>query len=150
MWRRKKGKPGGAPDRGRRTHGAKWVFVTPAREMLEYNLVKSAKQPDWVLVKSRKEAVRYLGLLALQDSGKVRKLARQVRIDLLVRNPEGLMVKIGVYTADHVYDEAVFDDTGEVIRWEAVVEDVKGYAEDLFLWKRKHLEVQLGITLRII
>lgn len=135
MFRRKKGM-----DRGRAVHGAKWVYINPAREMIEYKLAKehSLIGDGWELFKSRKEARRWLALLAAQDAGAVRNLDRQRRINLHVVRPDGLKEKIGVYIADFVYDRAA---GGQV------VEDVKGYREDLYLWKKRHLEAEYGIRL---
>jgi len=185
------GRFGKGLDRGRGVHGAKWVFVTPEREFIHYKQLRETlgagydahrkQHGDWILFKSTKEAKRYVGLLTGVDAGLIRNLDRQVRFDLIVANPEGLRVKIGVYIADFVFEEARpgpplddwpchflpesahcdrqfeatfkthtcgarLDHEGRIREWtwHRVVEDVKGYKEDLYLWKRKHFEVQYG------
>lgn len=155
-WAKDLMRPGGEKlDRGRGARGAKWQFVTPEGDLIDYAqqkalhnaewamFQKTAKTRGWILIRSKKEARRYVGLLALEREGHIRNLQRQIKFPLLVRNPEGLMAEIGVYVADHVYDERTA--AGE---WLPIVEDVKGNPEDLYLWKRKHWEAQHGRQLR--
>lgn len=184
-------------DRGQRVHGAKWQFVTPALEMINYAQLKEQlgelefkvsrkAHPEWLLFKSRKEALRWIGLCQMQSGGKIRNLARQVPFTLDVIRPDGEVINIGKYIADHVYERAdlgkplddwpchflppaqhchpgapqqLFEDGAEhscgieiegqffEVTWRRVVEDVKGYKEDLYIWKRRHLEAQYGIVL---
>jgi hypothetical protein len=131
--------------------------VTPTGELIDYAQQRELHRDDWktwqkqverhgwILIQSRKEARRYVGLLSMQREGKIRNLRRQVNFPLMVRRPDGLMETLGNYRADHCYDELRADGT-----WAPVVEDVKGNPEDLYLWKRKHFEAQNGVTLREI
>lgn len=140
-------------DRGQGMHGAKWVYVTPEGHMINYAQLKlegGQKHDDWLLFKSMKEAKRWIALLGMQNVGHVRNLARQVRFDLLVTRPDGIKEKIGVYVADHVFERRrlnVAEGVLEALAWEKVVEDVKGYREDLYKWKRRHFEAQYGMPL---
>lgn len=145
-------------DRGRRLHGAKWVFVTGDDNLVDYRQMREQwtddkafkrwrdSHPDYLLFKSGKEAKRWIGLRALQRQGRIRALARQVRCKLLVTNPAGLKVEIGLYIADFTYEER--DEISAGSPWVPIIEDTKGYKEDLYLWKKRHLEAQLGVILR--
>lgn len=142
-------------DRGRGARGAKWQWVTPDGELIDYAQQKELHRDDWptfqkqvarhgwILIQSRKEARRYVGLLSLEREGKIRNLRRQVNFPLMVRRPDGLMETLGNWRADHVYDEP--NERGE---WETIYEDVKGNPEDLYLWKKKHFEAQNGKRIR--
>ena len=66
--------------------------------------------------------------------------ARQVVYALLVNG-----IRIGEYRADFTYQEpAKPPQTG----WVHIVEDSKGYRNDLYRWKRKHVAAQYGIEIR--
>lgn len=152
----------GGLDRGQGVHGASWVFVTGTNEVIDYKSMRIVQDtdakwkafrknhPDWELFKSKKEARRYVGLRMLERAGQVKGLKRQVRIDLLVTRPDGLKQKIGVYVADFTYQERVgLDGPLEVGGiWVTIIEDAKGYAEDLYKWKKAHVEAQLGVQIR--
>lgn len=134
-------------DRGRKTHGAKFVYVSEDDEMIEYQAVKDAvdkgelsksQKDSLIFFRSKREARRWIQLRELQKAGTISELQRQVRIQLLVKRPDGVQESIGVYVLDFVYRQA-----GNL-----VYEDVKGYAEDLFKWKKRHLEVQSGIEVQ--
>lgn len=163
MSRRGIGRFGGKGlDRGRATHGAKWCFVTLEDEMLNYAQLREGHENDppwtkhlkimralgWELFKSQKEAKKFLALRLQQRGGLIRNLQRQVKQALNVRRPDGLDVTIGHYVADFTYDERVPAENHATIEWRFVVEETKGYAEDLYLWKRKHFEAQYGIALK--
>ncbi len=144
-------------DRGRGQRGAQWQYVTPDGALIDYKQQhelfavdwdqrkKTIARMGWILIQSKKEARRYIGLLSLERSGKIRNLRRQVNFPLMVRRPDGLMETLGHYKADHCYDELQDDGT-----WDSIVEDVKGNPEDLYLWKRKHFEAQNGKRIREI
>lgn len=124
-------------DRGTR-RGARWVFVTPTLEMIEY--AKDTKRPEWILFRSRKEAKRWIGLCVLKQAGLVRNLARQVRYDLTTTTPDGLKEIVTRYVADFVYTEF----------GKRIVEDVKptgGLREDIYLLKKKWMQIEHGIEI---
>jgi hypothetical protein len=144
-------------DRGRGQRGAKWSWITPEGDLIDYaqqrelhqhewdKFTKETKRKGWILIQSRKEARRYVGLLSLEREGKIRGLRRQVSFPLMVRRPDGLMETLGNWKADHVYEEP--DERGE---WQQIYEDVKGNPEDLYIWKKKHFEAQNGKRIREI
>jgi hypothetical protein len=90
---------------------------------------------------SLKEARRYVELRRLEQLGVIHSLRRQQRLVLsTVRPHSSELAAIGVYIADFIYTED----------GATVVEDVKGQSrrEDLYLWKKRHLEAQYGIKIR--
>ena len=89
---------------------------------------------------------RWHELQLLQRAGHISGLARQVAFPLSAYTPRGERRKIGKYVADFVYRERHGD--GDLAPWPVVVEDYKGFATDLYLWKRKHLEAEYDVTLR--
>jgi hypothetical protein len=139
-------------DRGT-ARGAKRYIVTENFEIIDHAL---AKQHGILgtFFQSGAEAKRWVALNQLLRAGHIRKLRRQVPFELHVVRPDGLKVKIGKWTADHVFEErqaSNVGETGEAWTWAEVVEDVKpsgGHREDLYLWKRKHLEAQYGIVIQ--
>lgn len=145
-------------DRGRKVHGAQWCFVTGRDEMIDYGQMRQLQDtdakwqafkknhPDWLLFKSKKEARRFLGLRVLLKVGAIRNLRRQVGIELKVRRPDGLDQVIGKYVADFIYEEQ--DQIAEGRPWVQIIEDTKGYLEDLYKWKKSHVETQLGVIIR--
>lgn len=165
-------KGGAKLDRGRATHGAKWCFVTPLDEMINYAQIKARhteeraafgaegpappkiwakrlenlKAQGWELFKSQKEAKRWIALRTDLSHQKIRNLRRQVKMPLNVRGEGqqvGLTSTIGHYIADFTYEELIAG------HWRPVVEESKGYAEDLYLWKKKHFEAQYEILLKV-
>jgi len=89
---------------------------------------------------SQREAARHRDLRFLEAAGEIRALARQVVYALLVNG-----IRIGEYRADFTYQEpAKPPQTG----WVHIVEDSKGYRNDLYRWKRKHVAAQYGIEIR--
>ena len=81
---------------------------------------------------SKKEARRYMDLLALQSAGLIRDLETQPRFDLEVNG-----TKVCVYFGDFQY----FD----VPRGEVIVEDVKGVRTETYKLKKKLMKAVLGI-----
>jgi hypothetical protein len=102
---------------------------------------KAARTVDGILFASAKEARRYANLKLLQLTGKISLLHCQPRFELHATAPDGSRVKIGEYVADFRYFE-----NGNA----PIIEDVKGVQTDLFVWKRKHVEAEYGITVRIV
>jgi len=148
-------------DRGRRTHGAKWCFVPPSGDrMLNYRELREGyatekewaawrkAHKDWILFKSQREAKRWIYLVDALRAGGVRALRRQVKMPLQVQRPDGLAETIGHYFADFVYEEHGLTEDPQVDIWTGVVEESKGYREDLYIWKKRHFEVQYGTKIR--
>ena len=84
---------------------------------------------------SKKEAKRYGELLLLQSQGLIRELECQPEFHLHARSGD----LIGLYVADFSYwDERSCSEK---------IEDVKGYKRPLYRWKKKHCELEYGITI---
>jgi hypothetical protein len=130
--------PGKKLSRGARMH-AKPAIVDENLTVISQEQAK-AFGVEGTFFHSTKEAKRYVELRRLQDIGAIAGLERQVRFPLYAVGPDGVKVRIGVYSADFVYTES----------GARVVEDVKGQRrrEDLYLWKRRHLEIQERISIR--
>ena len=91
---------------------------------------------DGITHDSRKEARRWSLLQLAEHAGTITDLRRQVRYDLHVGG-----VKLWAYVADFVY----------VQDGETVVEDVKSpptRANAVYRAKRKHMQLEYGITIR--
>jgi hypothetical protein len=86
---------------------------------------------------SKKEARRYMDLLALQAAGLIRDLETQPRFRLEVG---------GVHICDYFADFAYYDEP----RGERVVEDVKGIRTEVFKLKKKLMRAALGIEVEEI
>lgn len=102
---------------------------------------KRQTTPDGITHDSKAEARRWVYLLALQASGEISNLRRQVNIPLLGRDgpiltPTGRQMH---YRADFVYTRAGVE----------VVEDVKGWENDVFPIKKAILAAQ-GIEITIV
>lgn len=89
---------------------------------------------------SKREAQRWTELTMRQKADEIRVLKRQVPFDLLAPNAtrDGYVV-IAQYLADFVYIDCR---TGE-----RIIEDAKGKRTQMYLLKRKWLELQDGITI---
>lgn len=131
--------PAAKLDRGRR-RGAKWVWITKDRLSVPWE--KGKKIADAKLFRSTKEARYYVFLLAERDSGRIRNLETQVGFACQCRNPAGLLVTIANYYADFTFERLTTD-----LNWKPVVIDVKGNREDVYILKKKWVEVQHGITI---
>lgn len=152
-------------DRGT-ARGAKRVIVTKDFQLLDHALAKQhGLEGDFFQSMSEAKRWIYLNIYGVR-SGNVRNLRRQVKFDLHVVRPDGLKQKIGWWVADHVYEEkrAIGPQDSQMwigeasdqptagrlpYEWVQVVEDVKpsgGHREDVYLWKRKHVEAEYGIT----
>lgn len=95
--------------------------------------------------RSRKEASRWIELRRLEAAGMVRELRRSPRFVLHTVSPAGLKVVISEYTGDFEYDEA----EALVPAWRHVVEECKGFAMPDWLLRKKWVEAEYGITLRV-
>ena len=100
---------------------------------------------------SKKEAARYKELLLLETAGEIWDLELQPRFALCVPSTSGQVGRalesittggiftIGEYVGDFAYYNKCYD--------HRVIEDVKGYKTQLYVWKKKHVEAQYGITI---
>jgi hypothetical protein len=90
---------------------------------------------------SRKEAERWIVLLARQQAGEIRDLRRQVPYQLKCPTGDPLIaLVVAEYLADFDYIECATN--------EHIVEDTKGYRTRLYVLKRKWLELQERIVIR--
>ncbi len=89
---------------------------------------------DGVYFPSKKEAKRYGALKLMVQAGEIESLTLHPRFALCVNG-----VRLGYYVADSRYIDRR---TGQV-----VVEDVKGWRTEMYLWKKKHFEAQYGIAI---
>ena len=93
---------------------------------------------------SRDEYIRYGELRMLERAGLIADLQRQVRYELIpAQYIDGKCVERSCsYVADFVYSELKDG------KWDVVVEDVKGYATDEYIIKRKLMLYLKGIRIR--
>jgi len=95
------------------------------------------------------EAQHFMRLWLLQDHDRVRGLKHHPRFALVCPARAGGLHVVGHYEADVEYEER--DRAGE---WQHFVEDFKPKSEEaqdpLFKWKRRHVEAQYGIRIRIV
>lgn len=114
----------------------------------KYNAKKT--EVDGLRFDSKREADRYLQLKLLEKAGEIHNLRLQHRIVLTVfakNAPRGFpMQKIGDYIADFAY--CTCGTPADCIGARGVVEDAKGFRTPLYKWKKKHVEIQYGITIR--
>jgi hypothetical protein len=105
--------------------------------------------------RSKKEASRFVQLKQAETSGIVKNLSRNPRWRLHAVNPRGLKVAISEYTADFAYDEeitaamrahALF---GQEVGWHHVIEECKGFPTPDWELRRKWVEAEYGITIRV-
>ena len=88
---------------------------------------------------SHAESARYLELKMLAKAGEIRGLVLQPKYPLHTTDRlTGKAWKIGNYIADFCY----IDKDGK-----SVTEDVKGFLTQIYVWKRKHVEAEYGITI---
>lgn len=118
------------------------------KSQAKYRAVKTVV--DGVTFASKKEARRYQELRLLEKASEIEELELQPRFVLNAASTSGqfsraiqavagtLNTKVGEYRADFKYHDV------RKGRW--IVEDVKGYDVPLGRWKRKHCEIQYGIT----
>lgn len=87
------------------------------------------------------EGKRLCTLMLLKRAGEiVGDIEMHPRFALTTRRPDGLEERIGFYIADFRYTAK----SGQVH-----VEDAKGWSgrDELYRWKKKHVEAQFGITI---
>lgn len=105
---------------------------------------------DGIAFASQKEGRRYQELKLLAQAGEIHRLRLQHPLVLTVPAkdaPAGYpMQKIGTYIADFVYCTCRRKEKCEGTM--GVVEDVKGFKTPLYRWKKRHAEIQYGITIR--
>jgi hypothetical protein len=92
------------------------------------------------------EANRWRELCFLAKAGLVRELRRQVRFDLHAGSQSHLLT-IGAYVSDFTYCELIHDPTHDY--WQPIVEDFKGVDTPLSIWKRKHLEAEYKVIVKV-
>lgn len=92
---------------------------------------------DGIRFASKREATRYSILSLLEKNGKISGL--ELQPEFVLHDPHGN--KIGKYVADFAYME----------NGERVIEDAKSTATEtaLFKWKRKHVEGEYGIKVKL-
>jgi len=98
------------------------------------------------LFRSKKEAKTYIVRLEQEFHGTIRNLRRgkRERIQLHTVGPAGEIVKVTTYEPDFLYDEQV-DVEGS---WRPVVEDVKGWRQDIYNLKKRWVEAEYRIVIR--
>lgn len=88
---------------------------------------------------SKREAARYVALREEFERGRIGLLELQKQFPLHVIGPDGVKVCIGRYIADFAYQRPV---GGSM-----VIEDAKGFrGKELYVWKKKHVQSEYGIT----
>lgn len=104
---------------------------------------------DGIRFASKKEAKRYGELKLLEKAGEIWDLELQPKFPLVVAATTGTLMgaakalagtfvgRIGEYRGDFSY----------LGRSGRVVEDVKGFKTPLYKWKKKHVEIQYGLTI---
>lgn len=105
-----------------------------AKKRGKYGAVKT--EIDGHVFASKHEATRYLELTALVGAGAITDLELQPQFPLSVRTPDGTSVIVGRYIADFAYLKG----------GQRVIEDAKGMRLPLYVWKKKHAELQHGIV----
>lgn len=114
------------------THCGQWHVGQPQRaERLKYG--NTLTKVGEITFHSKKEAKRFGDLTLLQRAGEISELKRQVKFPIIISD-----TLICTYIADFVY----LDSHGE-----RVVEDVKGYATEVYNLKCKLMKVVLNITI---
>jgi hypothetical protein len=119
----------------------------------EHKYGAKATVVDGIRFASQKEARRYQELKLLEKAGEIWELELQPRFPLRVPSTSGYLMRaaralteggsfvIGEYRADFKYWDASTEPY--------VVEDVKGFDTPLSKWKRRHVQAQYGITVRL-
>lgn len=109
----------------------------PKPKRSKYGAVKTTV--DGVTFDSKAEAARYQELKVLEKAGEIRDLVLQPRYSLHVRAGDAPVSSIiGEYRGDFRYTTS---------HGASVVEDVKGMKTPLYRWKKKHVEMQYGVTI---
>ena len=103
--------------------------------MAKYGNKKTVR--NGITFDSQKEAARYDALMLLLAAGEIEDLKLQPEFTLqeAFTTPQGERVRAIKYRADFLYKRRVRE--GVDIRWERVVEDVKGFRTKEYEIKRK-------------
>ena len=96
---------------------------------------------DGIRFASKAEARRYQELRLLERAGEIKELELQPKYPLHapVKGRTNVFERVGEYRADFRYREGP--------QGLLVIEDVKGVRTDMFRWKKKHFEIQYGLSL---
>lgn len=116
------------------THCGQWHIGQPqgsTKPRLKYG--NTPTKVGEITFHSKKEAKRYGDLILLQRAGVISDLKLQVKFPIVVDD-----ALITTYVADFTYLDA---------KGERVVEDVKGYATEVYALKRKLMKTLLNITI---
>jgi hypothetical protein len=110
---------------------------------------------DGAFFGSKREASRWVELKLAERGGKVRNLKRAPRYPLHVVNPQGLKVRVSEYTGDFEYDELLEADDqavrlfNEPVGWQHVIEESKGFPTKDWELRKKWVETEHGIVIRV-
>jgi hypothetical protein len=105
---------------------------------------------DGIIFDSKAESEYYLELKLLERAGELKDLELQPRFPLFLTDSRtGESVKIGEYRADFRY-KLRSPVNARANAWPTIIDDVKGVEVPLQKWKRRHAELQYGITVRIV
>lgn len=96
---------------------------------------------EWVRMHSKSEARRWAELRLLLAVGKIGNLELQHVYKLHAVGPDGVKRLVGKYIADFNYDD--------IEKNRHVCEDVKGADTVISKWKRRHAEIEYGITINL-
>lgn len=127
-----------ASKQGSRPH--KRCIVTADGQLLEPELARMLGLSG-INFGSHHEGKRYCQLLLLRRAGEiVGEIELQPRFELLTVTPDGMKARVGLYIADFRYTNK---------KGQVVIEDAKQWAgrTELYAWKKRHVQLQFGITI---
>jgi hypothetical protein len=125
-----------------------WAALVQARTAKPQKYGAKAKIVDGIRFQSSKEARRFQELKLLEKAGDIHDLRLQQPLELCAFSyMAGTPRIIGKHLIDFVYCICL---RTPCVRSHLVYEDVKGFDVPLGRWKRKHAEIQYGITIRLI
>jgi hypothetical protein len=114
----------------------------------KYNAVRT--EVDGITFDSKAEAVRYQELRLLELAKEVRNIRLQPAFVLTTVTPDGEVVPVCVARMDFEYEEFHYSTSSNCAQcWHRVIEDRKGYDTAVSKLKRKWVERQYGITVRL-
>lgn len=109
---------------------------------------------DGIRFDSKAEAARWVDLQILERAGQIRRLERQPVFKLYAAPIQRTDLPVSLESSDLaplLIGEARMDfGYLEAPNWLPVTEDVKGLDNALSRWKRKHVLLQYGVTVRLI
>lgn len=99
---------------------------------------------------SKKEARRYMELLAMQREGRIRDLRLQADFTLVeaYTTVSGERVQAMRYRADFTYERATAPDATGAVHWLREVEDCKGMKTEGYKLKKKLMLDKYGISIK--